>query len=84
MKKICQSCGVEITSIEHFGKNSDGTLNEDFCVLCYDNGKYNENITMHEMLELTLKELTDADSNLNISQMRDHLTKLYPTLKRWR
>lgn len=84
MKKICQSCGIEIIHTDHFGKNSDGTLNEDFCMLCYDDGNFNENITMDAMLELSLKELIETDAHSNISQMREHLTKLYPTLKRWR
>ena len=33
-QKFCQSCGMPLTN-EILGTNTDGTLNEDYCIYCY-------------------------------------------------
>lgn len=38
--RICQSCAMPIKSINQLGKNKDGTINEDYCKYCYDNGEF--------------------------------------------
>lgn len=34
--KICQSCGMPITSDELLGTNEDGSINTDYCKYCYE------------------------------------------------
>ena len=36
----CQSCGMPMTEASHFGKNADGSYNEDYCCHCYPNGAF--------------------------------------------
>ena len=40
LEKICQSCGMPITSNEMLGTNADGVKNEDYCKYCYECGEF--------------------------------------------
>jgi len=69
---------------EHFGTNSDGSQNVDYCSYCYKNGKFEQDITMDEMIEQCAQytdgwgiEITKEQA---IAQMKEH----FPALKRWR
>lgn len=48
--KICQSCGMPITSKEQLGKNKDGSMNIDYCKYCYENGEFIDKVTMEEYI----------------------------------
>ena len=48
--KICQSCGMPITSNEQLGKNKDGSINTDYCKYCYENGEFIDKVTMEEYI----------------------------------
>ena len=50
-QKICQSCGMPMTTAEQFGTNADGSQNTDYCVYCYKDGAFLQNLTMDEMIE---------------------------------
>ena len=52
--KFCQSCGMPITSEEQFGRNADGSKNEEYCSYCYRDGAFTENCTMDEMIDNSL------------------------------
>ena len=42
-KKICQSCGdVPLSEDKFFGKNADGSRNEDYSCYCFHNGAFNK------------------------------------------
>ena len=65
--KFCQSCGMPITSEEQFGRNADGSKNEEYCSYCYRDGAFTENCTMDEMIDQKrtkkmLPGLSDATS----------------------
>ena len=45
-KKICQSCGMPITSNEQLGTNKDGSINMDYCKYCYKNGEFIDKVTV--------------------------------------
>ena len=45
--KICQSCGMPITSNEQLGTNRDGSANIDYCKYCYKNGKDYQSYLRH-------------------------------------
>ena len=47
---FCQSCGMPLTE-EKRGSNADGSLNEDYCAYCYNNGKFTQDFTMSQMIE---------------------------------
>ena len=49
-QKFCQSCGMPLTN-EILGTNTDGTLNEDYCIYCYKDGKFAQDMTMEQMID---------------------------------
>lgn len=38
--KLCQSCGMPLSSAEVLGTNADGSLNEEYCTYCYQHGQF--------------------------------------------
>ena len=49
--KFCQSCGMPMMASEQFGKNENGSINEDYCSYCFQNGNFTQDYTMEEMIE---------------------------------
>lgn len=80
--KICQSCGMPLTSKKQLGKNQDGSINIDYCKYCYENGEFIYQITMEEYIEMCSKYGSQA--GITNEKMKEHCTKLFPTLKRWK
>lgn len=80
--KICQSCGMPINSIEDLGKNSDGSINEDYCKYCYQDGKFIDDVTMEEYIDMCSEYGEQA--GMTNEEMKEMCTKLFPTLKRWK
>ena len=78
----CQSCGMPlVTDKEYFGKNKDGSINEDYCEHCFPNGEFNNpDETVEEMIESCIPFL----ENMSREDARDMLKEFLPTLKRWR
>lgn len=79
--KICQSCGMPITSNDDLGTNKDGSLNGDYCKYCYKDGKFIDDVTMEEYIEMCSKYGEQA--GMTNEEMKEFCTKLFPTLKRW-
>jgi len=82
----CQSCGMPITEDSHFGKNADGSKNEEYCCHCYPNGAFtNPGETLEEMIESCIPFIVEdgvfASDN---ESARKLLTEFLPTLKRWK
>ncbi|RVU55478.1 zinc ribbon domain-containing protein [Anaerosphaera multitolerans] len=84
---ICQSCGMNISSDEHKGVNSNGSLSYEYCAYCYKDGKFNNNLTLEEYVEIGLeyspeyqKAKTEAEREIIREQTREYLSKL----KRWK
>ena len=79
---ICQSCGLPFTD-ESKGTNRDQTLNEDYCVNCFQNGNFVEpSLSLREM-EVRELERAEKHENLTLEEAQEAL-KILPTLKRWR
>lgn len=79
---ICQSCSTPFKYVEK-GKNSDGTLNDDYCVFCYDNGEFLDNRTLKEEIEFLIPLYID-NRNITEEEARIELTRLLSDLKRWK
>ncbi|MEI3455894.1 MAG: zinc ribbon domain-containing protein [Bacteroides cellulosilyticus] len=56
---ICQSCGMTMAAMQHFGTNKDHSLNKDYCSYCYQNGEFTE-----ESYCLQLPETCESGSRL--------------------
>ncbi len=52
MKKICQSCGMPMADDSLLGTNADGTINGNYCKYCYKDGKFIDDVTMEEYIEM--------------------------------
>ena len=82
----CQSCGIPMTEDSHFGKNADGSTNEDYCCYCYSNGAFTSpDETMEEMIESCVPFIVeDGVHATDENSARKLLTEFLPTLKRWK
>ena len=82
MERICQSCGMPITSDELFGTEADGSRNEEYCIYCYKDGEFVDKVSMEEYIDMCSKYGEQAD--MTNEEMREYCAKLFPTLKRWK
>ena len=80
--KICQSCAMPLTSDDFFAKNKDGSVNEDYCKWCYDNGKFTSDVSMEEFIDMCSQ--FGKQAGMTNEQMKEYCTKIFPTLKRWK
>lgn len=79
---ICQSCSMPITKEEEFGTNKDGKINKDYCKYCYMNGKFIDDVSLEEYIEMNIPFAEQA--GMTEKQMREHCQNVFPTLKRWK
>lgn len=85
--KFCQSCGMPLSN-EVLGTNVDGTPNEDYCIYCYKDGKFVQDLTMEQMID-HCAQFTDEinknfGQNLTVEQMKEQMHQFFPYLKRWK
>lgn len=64
------------------GTNADGTINGNYCKYCYKDGKFIDDVTMEEYIEICSQ--FGAQANMTNEQMKEFCQKLFPTLKRWK
>ncbi len=85
-QKFCQSCGMPLTD-EILGTNADGTKNEEYCIYCYKDGAFTNNLTMEGMVESCAQFVDEYNKNtgqnLTQEELKSMLRQFYPTLKRW-
>ena len=56
---FCNSCGRPIVKAD-YGTNADGSLNEEYCKDCFQNGEFTEpDITLEEMITRKTKEMME-------------------------
>ncbi len=79
--KICQSCSMPIDSNDLLGTNKDGSINQDYCKYCYQNGEFIDKVTMEEYIDMC--SMYGAQAGMTNDEMRKHCEKVFPTLKRW-
>lgn len=79
--KICQSCGIPLTSSEHLGTDRNGKVSNDYCKYCYINGEFIDKVSMDEYIEMCSEYSSQA--GMTNEEMREYCKKLFPTLKRW-
>ena len=54
---FCNSCGRPIAKAD-YGTNADGSLNDEYCKDCFQNGEFTEpDITLEEMITRKTKEM---------------------------
>ena len=84
--KFCQSCGMPLTG-EILGTNADGSKNEEYCIYCYKDGAFTDDLTLEEMVESCSQFVDEYNKNtgqnLTQEELKSMLRQFYPTLKRW-
>lgn len=81
--KICQSCGMPMESTDMFGKNADGTANDDYCQYCYPSGAFNNpNETLQEMIDTCVPFM--VQQGFKEEEARQLMQNTLPNLKRWK
>jgi len=83
---FCQSCGMPLENEEVVGTNKEGGKNQDYCIYCYKDGKFTQDVTMEEMIDISLKhmkELFKDDPSFNEQGALDNMNSFFPKLKRW-
>lgn len=83
--KFCQSCGMPLTN-EILGTNVDGTPNEDYCIYCYKDGNFIQDVTMEQMIDhcaqFTEEINKQSGQNLTMEQAKEMMRRFFPNLKR--
>lgn len=83
---FCQSCGMPLENADVMGTNADGGKNEEYCVYCFTDGAFTQDVTMDEMIALSaahMQELFKDDPNFNAQSALDNMNSFFPQLKRW-
>jgi len=86
-QKFCQSCGMPLTD-GIIGTNDGGGRNEDYCIYCYKDGKFTQDMTMEQMIDHCAR-FTDeinkqSGQNLTQEQAKEVMRQFFPHLKRWK
>jgi len=69
------------------GTDTDGSSNDDYCIYCYKDGKFTQDMTMEQMIDFCAR-FTDeinkqSGSNLSPEQAKEQMRRFFPSLKRW-
>lgn len=84
---VCQSCGMDLKTLDDFGKNADDSIKGDYCKYCFQEGSFTHNRTIDEMVEFNLKFLDEYNKekglNFTPDEARVELKAFLKTLKRW-
>ena len=75
-------------SKEMMGTNADGSLNEDYCIYCYKDGKFTQECSMDEMIEFCAQFVDEVNKNvpepMSKEQYKQMMYDFFPHLKRWK
>ena len=72
---------MPIMEKEQLGTNIDGSLNNDYCIYCYKDGKFIDDVSLEEYIKMNVEFAEQA--GMTEEQMKKHCEEIFPTLKRW-
>lgn len=82
-EKICQSCAMPIETQELFGTNADGTKQDDYCIYCYEKGKFIQpHISMNEMISICTNYM--KQEGMSEEEAKTIISETLPNIKRWK
>lgn len=79
---FCQSCGMPLNDSKMHGTEADGSTTEEFCTYCYQQGKYTQDVSMKEMVDICVPHL--VQSGMEEEKARQLMTSTLPNLSRWK
>jgi hypothetical protein len=77
---------MPLESDDVIGTDKDGKKNNDYCVYCYKDGTFLQDVSMEEMIDISLghmKEMFKADPDFNAQDALNNMNTFFPKLKRW-
>ncbi len=81
---FCQCCGMPIPDRELHGTQADGSMSDDFCKYCYDQGDFTaQGVTLEEFVEATAPMEAEA-MGISLDEAVSLMMTLLPHLKRWK
>jgi hypothetical protein len=80
---ICQSCGMPLVGPEDMGSNADGTENREYCVHCWQDGKFTADVDLPEFTEMQVR-IAVENLGMEEEEAREVAETTLPELKRWR
>lgn len=83
---FCQSCNMPIVNNDLKGTEKDGSISEDYCIYCYENGEFTSDMTMDEMIDFCfekVKEYGKQEPDFNEEESLNQMKTFFPQLKRW-
>lgn len=84
-ERYCQSCGKAMgDGDELYGTEKNGSRSSDYCMNCYENGEFTNDMTMDQMLNLTINDVGASNVGLGENNAYNMMKMLFPQLKRWR
>lgn len=83
MQMICQSCGMPMHSDEQKGSNADGSKSEEYCVFCYKDGEFTDDISKEEFIEKQVR-IAMEKMHRTEAEAREMAEMILPNLKRWK
>lgn len=79
---FCNSCGKPIKKDN--GTNTDGSINEDYCIECFKDGEFVEpDLTFNDMVIRVSKKMMEKNPRLHETQATGITMGFIPGLKRW-
>lgn len=78
----CQSCAMPLSQEEHHGTQADGTISEEYCSWCYEDGEFVTAETMEELIERSAPFMAES-CHISNDEAISYMAAVLPALKRW-
>lgn len=79
---------MPLTEPELYGTDESGNLNEEYCIYCFKDGEFLQDVTMDEMIEHCLGLLDEFNKDAEVKMSREEalvqMKEFFPHLKRWK
>ena len=88
LPQFCQSCGMPLTADDQCATHADGSTCFDYCKYCYDEGKFNWECTMEQMIDHCAQYVDEFNRNtgqaISQEEYKQVMRSFFPMLKRWK
>ena len=78
---VCQCCGMPLEDDGTMSRETDGSINEEYCKWCYADGKYTYS-DMDSLIDSCAGHM--ASENWPEAQVRAYMAELLPKLEHWK
>ncbi len=79
----CNSCGMILADQAERGHEADGSISDAYCVWCYDEGRFLQEVDMESMIEDCAPRMVEH-GGFSLDEAVSLLGAVLPHLDRWR